>query len=186
MTDEQIKQCITCKEVKPLESFPSRPSLPDGREGECNSCRSLRRKTGDGYLKERLRKHYYRSGGKGDLTLEQLREIESQKRCTYCGCVLYDEIRMVDHVYSLGQLWSLNCAINMVACCRSCNSSKRDSHVYDFYQRSDKFTTAQWEEFVYKFARRAMRCEPSKEELEQWSIGFELEAKELKEYLQRA
>ncbi|WP_186731266.1 HNH endonuclease [Rummeliibacillus suwonensis] len=183
---KQTKQCITCEEIKPLEDFPIRPKRSDGREGECKACRSVRRKTGDGYLKERLRKHYYRSKGEGHLTIEQLREIEKGTHCTYCGCELSDNTRVVDHVFPLGQWWSMNSAINMVLCCKSCNSSKSDSHVYDFYQRSDKFTPELWGKFVSDFAERAIGHKPTAEEVKQWSEGFELEAKELKERVQRA
>ncbi|MFJ8262356.1 HNH endonuclease [Rummeliibacillus sp. NPDC094406] len=177
---EQTKQCITCEEIKPLEDFPIRPKRSDGREGECKTCRSTRRKTGDGYRKERLRKHFYRSKGKGSLTLEQLREVESGTHCTYCGCELSDDIRVVDHVYSLGQWWSSNSALNMVVSCRACNTSKSNSHVYDFYQRSDKFTPDLWGKFVRYFAGRALSHEPTEEEIVQWSEGFRLEAEELK------
>lgn len=186
MTMKQTKQCITCEEIKPLEDFPIRPKRSDGREGECKACRSVRRKTGDGYLKERLRKHYYRSKGEGHLTIEQLREIEKGTHCTYCGCELSDNTRVVDHVYPLGQWWSMNSAINMVLCCKSCNSSKSDSHVYDFYQRSDKFTPELWEKFVSDFVGRLIGRELTAEEITQWSEGFKLEAKELEARVQRA
>lgn len=186
MTMKQIKQCITCEEIKPLEDFPIRPKRSDGREGECNACRSIRRKTGDGYRKERLRKHYYRSGGKGNLTLEQLREIEKGTECAYCGCELNDYNRVVDHVYPLRNVWGINSAINTAVCCRACNSSKSDAHIYDFYQRSDKFTPELWEKFVSDFAERAIGHEPTAEQVEQWIEGFRLDAKELKERVQRA
>lgn len=187
MTTEQTQQCNKCKETKNLSDFPKDKTRGIGYRGECKACRSARRKeVGGEYQIERMRKHYYRSGGEGTLTLEQLAQIESQKYCTYCDCELNDDIRMVDHVFSLGQWWSINSAINMFACCRSCNSSKNNAHVYDFYQRSAKFTPELWERFVSNFLERLIKRKPTGEEIEQWKQGFELEAKELKENKQRA
>lgn len=91
------KQCMKCKEVKPLSEFSKRKTSKDGRRGECKKCTNKYnreyskeyRKT-DKY-KERVKKYYktkarkesvrkYKQSEKGKASAKRCRESETRKK----------------------------------------------------------------------------------------------------------
>ena len=110
-----------------------------------------------------------------------------QKRtCSYCGCTLTDSSNeptaaTVDHIYTLSKDYGgVNIAINIAPACRSCNSSKSDDHVYDFYRRSEKFTPELWTQFVREYGERLLKRKLTDIEVEQLKRNFADEAEDLR------
>ena len=56
-------------------------------------------------------------------------------QCVYCGAELTSANRSLDHVIPLSKNGS-HCADNLVACCRRCNSSKKNKTLSDFLKRN--------------------------------------------------
>ncbi|EFI69313.1 hypothetical protein BFZC1_06038 [Lysinibacillus fusiformis ZC1] len=182
MINEMTRKCRTCKEVKNLTEFTRRPKAPQGREYQCKACRSKARYENGAYLRERFRKHQYRHSNTVFYTDVTINAVLTADKCCYCGDELTREKEhakqaTLDHVY-LGH----NIDDNVVVCCRSCNTSKGQLHIYDYYQRSASFTDELWHEFVKQFASRLLRREPNEQEIEAWKQGFKEESEEVKRY----
>ena len=108
----------------------------------------------------------------------------SATHCVYCGeegnrIHGHAKELVMDHVYYAGGYAGKNIDHNIVACHRSCNTSKGRMHVYDFYLSSERFTDKLWHEFVKQFSSRFLKHEPTLAEIEAWKLGFADEASEL-------
>lgn len=182
MTIETERKCKICSEIKPLTDFNKHATSKNGRMTKCKTCRSKERYESGAYFRERFRKHKYRHDKPTYYTDELIERILTTSKCTYCDDKLthqkeHAKQATADHVY-LGA----NIDDNIVICCRSCNTSKGQLHVYDFYQSSEKFTDELWHEFVKQFASRILKREPSALEIEAWKQGFKEESEERKQY----
>lgn len=179
---EVTRKCRECNEVKTLKSFTKDIRSPGGYQTLCKSCRSERRYADGSYLRERIRKHQYRHKQQTYYTDELIERILTTSNCAYCGDVLihkkeHAKQATADHIY-LGA----NTDNNIAICCRSCNASKGQLHVYDFYLASEKFTDDLWHEFVRQFASGFIKREPNEQEIEAWKQGFKEESEERKRY----
>ncbi|WP_157804189.1 HNH endonuclease [Lysinibacillus xylanilyticus] len=133
-------------------------------------------------MRERFRKHQYRHSSTMLYTDVTINAVLTATKCCYCGDELTREKEhakqaTLDHVY-LGH----NIDDNVVVCCRSCNTSKGQLHIYDYYQRSARFTDELWHEFVKQFASRYLKHEANEQEIEAWKQGFKEESEEMKQY----
>lgn len=179
------KVCKFCNEEKSLELFEVDKRLKDGHTNRCKECRSKQRYENGEYEREKFRKHEIKSNSPTYYTDEVIQRMMSATNCTYCG----DELNRIkddpkqatmDHIYHAGGYAGKNIDENIVPACRACNSAKRKDHVFDFYMRSEKFTEKLWLEFVRDFTSRALHREPTQEEVEQFALGFAIDAAELR------
>ncbi|WP_018394539.1 HNH endonuclease [Bacillus sp. 37MA] len=171
--------CQTCHETKVATEFVTEKRNTDGITGECKACRRARRRTNGEYLQERLRKYEKRKDdGAIHITADQLSELLNAHNCVYCGDQLTSETTTCDHIYPLSQSYGgVNLPLNIAGpVCRSCNSSKGNDHIYDFYRRSDKFTPQLWTAFVRTFSERFVERTVTDIEVEQMKHNLELEA----------
>ncbi|QDP99180.1 hypothetical protein FOH38_00695 [Lysinibacillus fusiformis] len=180
MIIETERKCRICSEVKPLADFHKHAPSKNGRMTKCKTCRSKERYKNGAYLLERIRKHGYRHKAAIRYTEATLQDVLNATNCAYCDVELTRGSQItteatIDHVF-LG----INIDENVIVCCRGCNAAKSNSHVYDFYQSSEKFTDEVWHEFVKQFASRLLKHEPTPAEIEAWKQGFADEASELR------
>ena len=133
-------------------------------------------------------------GGEVRFTFDDMQRVMQKRTCSYCGIKMTltngeATDQCIDHVYPLSDAFDgyggENLAENLATCCRACNSSKRNDHVYDFYERSDKFTPLLWTAFVAEFGARFIGRELTALEIEQFKRGFAEEAAELRAIQQR-
>lgn len=179
-------RCRHCNEVKPAADFRGDSRMKHRIDYECRACRRKRRLEGVNSLQERVNKYQRRNGEDLiTLTAADLAEILSQPACTYCGDPLTYENRTADHVYHLGGYGGVNHKVNLVAACRSCNSSKQQLHVADFYARNARFTPERWTAFTRMFIERLMGCQLNDIQVEQAKENFFEEAAWLRRIAQR-
>lgn len=170
-------KCRHCNEIKPADDFRGDSRTKHGIDRECKSCRRKLRLEGINSLQERVNKYQRRNGEDLiTLTAADLAEILSRPDCTYCGDPLTYENRTADHVYHLGGYGGVNHKVNLVAACRSCNSSKQQSHVADFYARNARFTSERWTAFTRMFIERLMGCQLNDIQVDQAKANFVQEA----------
>lgn len=186
MEKTEIKKvCKFCHIEKPLSQFEMERRNRDGYTGRCKLCRCKMRSQNGEYEREKFRKHEYKSNTPSHYTDEVIQRMMSATHCVYCGGegnrISGDANELVmDHIYYAGGYAGKNIDDNIVACHRSCNTSKGRLHVYDYYQTSEKFTDELWHEFVKQFARRLLKYDPSEQEIETWKQGFADEAADLR------
>jgi len=87
-----------------------------GQASRANSCAKRRSRVGDNII---------------STTEWQLIMSNANWHCVYCDIALTPENRSLDHVVPLSKNGS-HCVDNLVACCRTCNSSKKDKPVLEF------------------------------------------------------
>jgi 5-methylcytosine-specific restriction endonuclease McrA len=58
--------------------------------------------------------------------------------CGYCGCVLTDDNKTVDHLYPLSG-GGAHMAFNLIICCKSCNSKKSGKQPYDYFNWPENY-----------------------------------------------
>ncbi|WP_057766097.1 HNH endonuclease signature motif containing protein [Cytobacillus praedii] len=192
MTVEQLFTCRTCGIEKPAKDFQADRRMKHGIIYRCKKCRCKKRAENGSYIKEKLRKYSYRTGGNSiHITVEELQKVLKQETCSYCGCTLTDVLNesteaTVDHVYTISKSYGgVNLPINIMPACRGCNASKHNDHIYDFYQRSEKFTPELWTEFVSEFGRRLMKRDLTDLEVEQLKRNLADEADDLRRNAER-
>lgn len=177
-----MKICSKCGTKKELEDFSSNKSRKDGREGVCKACRCKHRAKNGKYLAERLRKFQYRTAGDGQLliTVDELKELLRQDKCTYCAETVAGYDKTVDHVYTLSSTYGGgNLLQNIAVSCRACNAAKGNKHVYEFYRDSTRFTDANWTRFVRFYMERLLNRKLTDIEVEQAKRNFADEAADL-------
>lgn len=172
------RKCRTCKEVKTLTEFTRRPKAKQGRENQCKACRCKTRYENGSYMSERLRKHTIRTGKPVYYTEKVEDMMRAAMNCCYCNVKLTHingaaSQATFDHVY-LGA----NIDENLVVCCRACNTSKYQDHVYTFYQRSESFTDELFHAFATQLASRIFGKAPTPGEVERVKAGLKLESEE--------
>lgn len=185
---EQCHICRVCGEEKSVEEMRSDRSKKKGFESICKLCRQALRRTNGEYTRERIRSYTNRKGDKGSVLIstEQLERLLERENCAYCGCTLTSNKcspteATIDHIYTLNQSYgSANLVEALTVVCRSCNSSKMDRHVYDFYCRSEKFTDELWTKFVREYTERLLKRRLTDAEVEQMKQNFAAEYTDLK------
>lgn len=182
MAQTQTFKCRKCNTVKETEEFRGDSRMPHGITYECKECRRERERVNGEYLNARLRGFKKRKGDAVmSITVAQLEQLLTRHSCTYCGGQLTDENATIDHVYALSNGYgSANIVENIVQACRSCNSSKANDHVYDFYRRSKTFTDELWTKFVREYGERLLNRKLTDIEVEQLKRNFADEASDLR------
>jgi len=182
MTVEKLFNCRTCGDDKPAEEFRGDRRRPNGIDYECKVCRRKRERLNGEYLRARLRDFKSRKGdGIVLITTDQLKSLLTSHSCAYCGEQLTDENATMDHVYPLtSDYGGVNIVENIVQACKSCNGSKRNDHVADFYNRSPKFTTELWHEFARAYGSRLIGRELTELEGRQMARNLIDEAADLR------
>lgn len=189
-TEAQLFTCRLCGEDKPKEKMRRNRSRKNGIDGECKACRNARESANGTFFLNRLRQYEIRSGGKRMYaTSEEMQSLARTSNCTYCNISLThgtgDKTELTfDHVYPIEEstfdgYGATNVSFNFAAVCRGCNSAKGSRHIYEFYQRSEKFTPILWTKFVEEFGRRLFNRELTAIEIEQLKRSFEEESVEL-------
>lgn len=175
--------CKHCGQTKPAKDFEKDKRCSNGITNQCKACRCNERRENGHYTRERIRKYKKKAGDDVMLlTVEQIEKTLQIRNCTYCACELSDvngtpTEATIDHIFSLNSDYGPgNFYLNITACCRSCNSSKGDDHVADFYRRSDKFTPELFRKFAGEFGGRMLKRELSEHEAAQMARNFIEEA----------
>ena len=148
--------CIRCQQKKPPVAFP-----PDGRS--CLQCKvevlealnkSLREqvvcqagKQRVGVLRRQARGEYAGkrlqhaiSQSDGTLSVEVLGRMFADaegKPCPYCGAYMNRRTKTMDHMVPLNK-GGAHGIVNVIICCSTCNSSKRDRDFGDWVSRLDE------------------------------------------------
>lgn len=67
-------------------------------------------------------------------------------KCAYCRCFVFSQEHYLtwDHIQALAQ-GGRDRIENIVPCCRTCNSSKRDCPVYDWFVKQPFFCKESWQ-----------------------------------------
>ena len=172
--------CKVCQQEKTLEEMSAEKRNKNGRSGQCKPCRSKSRYENGSYFLERLRKHAIRTGRPTMYTEKVVEMMKAATNCCYCDVKLTHisgaaSQATFDHVYL-----NKNIDDNLVVCCRGCNASKFQDHVYKFYQRSESFTDELFYAFAMELAKRFISDEPTPAEVESVKFGLKLEAEEMK------
>ncbi|MFE4524007.1 HNH endonuclease [Cytobacillus firmus] len=185
-TTEILYTCRICGAEKPIEEMQRDKRKKHGIMNRCKKCRCEQRRENGEYTRERIRKYGYRSGdSKVLLTVKELEGMLQKRTCTYCGLQMDGKNgesaeATLDHLYGLSGYGATSLAISLVPACRACNSSKANSHIYDFYQRSDKFTDQLFRQFVSDFTARLVKREITESEIDVMIGYFEAEARDLR------
>lgn len=53
------------------------------------------------------------------------------KNCMYCSSKLTDDNATIDHIVPISNGGS-NCQVNLIVCCRDCNSERGDTNFYEY------------------------------------------------------
>lgn len=172
-------KCNRCGQVKPLSEFVSDKRMKLGVLHYCKQCRCDERAENGSYLRERIRKYQYRAKDDAMITMSvnDLKKMLRQRTCTYCGCELTPANTTIDHIYPLSDTYGGSNTV--VVSCRSCNASKGNRHVYDFYRNSNTFTDELWTKFVRDFTERLLHRHLTDIEVEQMKRNFADEAADL-------
>jgi DNA-directed RNA polymerase subunit M/transcription elongation factor TFIIS len=194
VTVEQLFKCKQCGENKTYEEMRKDARKKHGIIFECKKCRNDREAENGSLLKTRIR-GFKRRNGEIELSIsfDEMLELMRTDNCAYCGEEMSRErgrstatTLTLDHVYGLGSEYgATNTIYNLFAVCSGCNSSKRNDHIYDFYQRSEKFTDELFTAFVAEFGRRLMQRELNDLEVEQLKLRFREEADDLRRNAER-
>lgn len=184
--------CKDCNQPKSREAMCAHRGMKHGITGQCKACRSLERYSNGDYMRERIRKYGYRKTGGSDIvliTIEEMQMMLKKTTCSYCDVTLTQvngeaTEQCIDHVYPINDEFEgyggENIGLNLATVCRGCNASKGCDHIYEFYERSDKFTPELWTEFVRDYGSRLYKRNLSDIEVEQFTRGFAEEAAELR------
>jgi hypothetical protein len=179
-----LHTCRICGAEKQKTEFTSEKRNTNGITSRCKACRCEARRNSGDYNRERLRKFSIRHNSQVNITVDELEILLRKRDCTYCGVEMNGisgspHEATIDHVYP-----GANIAADLVVACRRCNSAKRQSHVYDFYQSSEKFTDALWNDFVRDFTSKLVGRGLTDQEVEQMKQNFADEARELRKYVE--
>jgi 5-methylcytosine-specific restriction endonuclease McrA len=152
---QEERTCNKCGEVKPLEEFAVNKEriLKTCKQCESKRVLSYYRKFGDYYYRSRYWKtvrNAEEAGVEHDLTYEEFLSVivadnPENKTCAYCGKTEAQELDEIGAGLSIDHIIPLcyggyNTLFNITNACRSCNSSKSNKHVLNFYKRSEDFT----------------------------------------------
>jgi len=101
-----------------------------------------------------------RSQSDGTVTKEQLKSILSANLCVYCDEKITEETATIDHIVPLCK-GGLHSVFNLVACCSSCNASKKDRDFLDWIEHlTDKNKRKAMKLYVKRYG-----CEPQQQVL---------------------
>ncbi|MGG1158297.1 HNH endonuclease signature motif containing protein [Brevibacillus formosus] len=136
------KICRKCGEMKPLNEMGRDSRYKGGIGTICKSCAVLRERArydADYHAFKFHRRRATQAGMGTYMTCVEFAAIRTapDRACVYCGSC--EELE-IEHVRPI-QHYGPNARWNIVAACHSCNSSKRSLTLFEFYERSDTFTT---------------------------------------------
>lgn len=152
---QEERTCNKCGEVKPLEEFAVNKEriLKICKQCESKRVLSYYRKFGDYYYRSRYRKtvrNAEEAGVEHKLTFDEFQSVivaddPENKTCAYCGKTEAQELDEIGAALSIDHIiptsyGGYNTLFNITNACRSCNSSKSNKHVLNFYKRSEDFT----------------------------------------------
>lgn len=157
-TKIETKICSVCAEEKPLTEFNS-----DGNGSRrilCSDCRIARRKARGEYDIHNTRR-LNRRVSLGVLTPQQYVTIAYHSHCVYCGATRGESGKLtVDHIIPI-RVGGTGAFENVVPACKSCNSSKRDTMLVQWFFESETFTDELFRDFIKYAAEKAGRTEKS-------------------------
>jgi len=174
--------CKRCGQDKPLTEMVKKSAVKGGYLKLCRACRSEIRYENGEYMREIVRRHAKDANQKVPLVTENdLIELMAERQtCPYCDVKLTQANRTIDHIYPKSQKYGgKNITDNMIYCCHSCNSGKHTTNIYDFYQRSKKFTDQLWREFIQCWIGRIANRVLTESEIDFMSEQLKAESEEL-------
>ncbi|MFC8688150.1 HNH endonuclease [Brevibacillus porteri] len=153
-TPHGFRYCNPCKRLLPTHDFKHR--------GMCKECRKERNKEFNSRPENKEYKRFYvqkrRAKQKqllNDLTEEQYLETLQffEHSCVYCGVSEEDHLLInntvlhQDHVIPLSKNGAYTKS-NIVPACDSCNKSKKNRSLHNFYLSKENFTEAQYRNII--------------------------------------
>lgn len=143
-----LKYCGKCKTVKPISTFSHSSKYTDGYHCNCKDCKNQANKqtynkhladgTGKAYWASR--NHARRTTLTGSFTAEQWQKCCNyfNQECAYCGSF---EKLTVEHIIPVSK-FGANKIYNIIPACPSCNYSKNDKDILDWYPKQPFYTEA--------------------------------------------
>lgn len=133
-----MRQCKTCCEVKEISEFPKNGVDKEGNvrhRVNCKTCYNIQRKfTKQKTVTKFLNNTKHRTGEVGTYGLADWRDamLHFKGACAYCGTVPTRHKKLTkDHVLAVNN-GGKTTRDNIVPSCRSCNSSKGDTDVFEW------------------------------------------------------
>lgn len=150
---EYMKQYYDRPDVKEhRKDYYNRPEVREHRRVQRNEYNRRRYATEEGRQKELMRCHNRRTKIKGTVTLSEWKETLEyfDNSCAYCGSA--DNITQ-DHIVPMSE-GGLNTKYNLVPACKSCNSSKCNRPLVQWYMKQP-FATEERLQKVLDFMQKA-------------------------------
>lgn len=133
-----MRKCKCCSEDKPLDEFPKNGVDKEGNvrhRVNCKVCYNIARKfTKQKAVTKFLNNTKHRTGEEGTYTLQDWKDamLFFKGACAYCGKVPTRHKKLTkDHVLAVNN-GGKTTRYNIVPSCRSCNSSKNDTPVFEW------------------------------------------------------
>ena len=136
-----IKKCSKCGELLVCNEINFSKNK-NGKWGLRNDCKKCRCKQDKKYKKDNPQKRFndmsnfrIENENKNSITKEQYQEMFEffNFRCAYSGIKLNNENKSIDHVISLNK-GGCNYIWNLVPCHKTCNSSKNNRSMIQWYE----------------------------------------------------
>lgn len=140
-----MRRCSACGEDKPLNQFPRNGVDPDGRaryRHDCKLCYGISRKLSKKKHNKFVSSTKHRTGEDTMLSLSDWKEAMLFFRgcCGYCGAQQSRRTKLTkDHVVPVSH-GGLTIKRNIIPACVSCNCSKGDKLLDDWFPRHKKYT----------------------------------------------
>ena len=157
--EASTKTCVRCKQAKPRVAFPTGTAAPRGGRVclQCNveiaaalvqslrdrlsagadnrTVEVLRQQARGEYAGKRLQQAIEQSDGTLSVAVVGRLFGEAEgKTCPYCGEYMSKKTKSLDHMVPLNK-GGLHGVVNMIICCRRCNTAKRDKDFGDWLSK---------------------------------------------------
>lgn len=145
-----LRICNTCGILKPLNQFPRNGVDQFGnirRRPDCNVCYTIKRKIDKTKHAKFVNNVKHRTGEEDTYSLADWRDalIYFYGACAYCGKRQSRRVHLTrDHVVPV-HTGGTTTRHNIVPACQSCNSSKADSELGEWFTKQRFFTLARLE-----------------------------------------
>lgn len=149
---EELYHCSTCDQYKPINKM--RKEHGSARR-ECKPC--FNKKRYGNRLHESINRRAKDKLEQSYVDADQIKYIRNERtHCPYCGKELTSDNTHLDHIrsYSNG---GINAPYNIVACCASCNASKKNKNLLEWQRNNDNFTDEMLDDLIETLSNRPFK-----------------------------